>query len=69
MYQGVVVCLQYLFTGCCPLDHAVCCDDRLHCCPQGTKCEMDKGACVSNNGNRANSTSIPINLTDFLYNL
>merc|ERR1712223_1229227 len=68
--KGQTCCLMNdVDYGCCPLDHAVCCDDRLHCCPQGTKCEMDKGACVSNNGNRANSTSIPINLTDFLYNL
>ncbi|XP_072028842.1 uncharacterized protein [Amphiura filiformis] len=24
--------------GCCPLPNAVCCDDKTHCCPQGTTC-------------------------------
>jgi len=24
--------------GCCPLLNAVCCDDKIHCCPNGTRC-------------------------------
>ncbi|CAH2302657.1 Hypothetical predicted protein [Pelobates cultripes] len=24
--------------GCCPLEHAVCCDDHEHCCPSGHTC-------------------------------
>lgn len=31
--------------GCCPLVNAVCCEDQLHCCPQGSKCNLDKGTC------------------------
>lgn len=31
--------------GCCPLVNAVCCKDQLHCCPQGSKCNLDKGTC------------------------
>ncbi|KAL8558870.1 hypothetical protein ACOMHN_054301 [Nucella lapillus] len=30
---------------CCPLLHGVCCSDRLHCCPQGTKCDLVHHRC------------------------
>jgi len=33
--------------GCCPLDNAVCCSDKLHCCPYGTTCDVQKQSCVS----------------------
>uniref|UniRef100_A0A0K0DV01 Granulin n=1 Tax=Strongyloides stercoralis TaxID=6248 RepID=A0A0K0DV01_STRER len=33
--------------GCCPLKDAVCCSDRLHCCPQNSTCI--KGKCLKNN--------------------
>jgi len=32
--------------GCCPLPNAVCCSDEQHCCPNGYRCDMSKGACV-----------------------
>ncbi|KAI0219887.1 Progranulin [Lamellibrachia satsuma] len=28
--------------GCCPLVNATCCPDKLHCCPQGFRCQADK---------------------------
>uniref|UniRef100_A0A8C4QIK4 Granulins domain-containing protein n=1 Tax=Eptatretus burgeri TaxID=7764 RepID=A0A8C4QIK4_EPTBU len=31
--------------GCCPLPHAVCCEDHEHCCPQFTKCDLAKQKC------------------------
>lgn len=31
--------------GCCPLEHAVCCQDRTHCCPQGYTCNMASNSC------------------------
>nr|XP_054932690.1 progranulin-like isoform X3 [Dermacentor andersoni] len=31
--------------SCCPLKDAVCCDDNVHCCPHGTVCNPDRGAC------------------------
>ena len=31
--------------GCCPLPNAVCCEDQIHCCPEGSKCNVDKGTC------------------------
>ncbi|XP_028989709.1 granulin b [Betta splendens] len=33
--------------GCCPLPNAVCCEDKHHCCPQGTKCDVAHSKCVS----------------------
>ncbi|XP_067869322.1 progranulin-like [Heterodontus francisci] len=31
--------------GCCPIPEAVCCDDHVHCCPNGYKCDPDTGNC------------------------
>ncbi|XP_055079789.1 progranulin-like isoform X2 [Periophthalmus magnuspinnatus] len=31
--------------GCCPLENAVCCPDKLYCCPQGYSCD-GSGGCV-----------------------
>ncbi|XP_019729991.1 granulin b isoform X1 [Hippocampus comes] len=33
--------------GCCPLAKAVCCDDKRHCCPEGTACDLTRSRCVS----------------------
>ncbi|XP_062270247.1 granulin b [Platichthys flesus] len=33
--------------GCCPMVKAVCCEDKLHCCPEGTKCDTAHDMCVS----------------------
>lgn len=30
---------------CCPYQHAVCCSDMQHCCPLGTKCNLQKQSC------------------------
>nr|XP_060637191.1 progranulin isoform X2 [Anolis sagrei ordinatus] len=32
--------------GCCPLQNAVCCSDHLHCCPQGTTCDLLHSKCT-----------------------
>lgn len=32
--------------GCCPMIDAVCCDDRTHCCPPNTKCDMVHRRCL-----------------------
>ncbi|XP_023329802.1 granulins [Eurytemora carolleeae] len=34
--------------GCCPYRNAVCCQDRLHCCPEGLECDIKAGRCVGN---------------------
>ncbi|KAG7263793.1 hypothetical protein CRUP_009977 [Coryphaenoides rupestris] len=33
--------------GCCPLAEGVCCEDRVHCCPAGSACNVDENKCVS----------------------
>lgn len=33
--------------GCCPLPHAECCSDHLHCCYEGTVCDLVHGKCVN----------------------
>ncbi|XP_013878176.1 granulins [Austrofundulus limnaeus] len=33
--------------GCCPLPKAVCCDDKKHCCPEGTTCDTENMKCIS----------------------
>uniref|UniRef100_A0A8B9JF45 Granulin a n=1 Tax=Astyanax mexicanus TaxID=7994 RepID=A0A8B9JF45_ASTMX len=35
---------------CCPLPQAVCCDDFLHCCPHGKKCNVAAGTCEDPSG-------------------
>ncbi|XP_037133247.1 granulin b isoform X1 [Syngnathus acus] len=36
--------------GCCPLAKAVCCADKLHCCPKGTVCDLASSRCMSPGG-------------------
>ncbi|XP_076460916.1 progranulin-like isoform X2 [Babylonia areolata] len=31
--------------GCCPLPQAVCCQDGVHCCPNGYTCDVSSGKC------------------------
>jgi hypothetical protein len=31
--------------GCCPIPNAVCCDDHIHCCPEGYTCDTQDGRC------------------------
>lgn len=31
--------------ACCPLVNAQCCDDRIHCCPSGSVCDVKGGRC------------------------
>ena len=31
--------------GCCPYEGATCCDDKVHCCPANTKCNLSAGTC------------------------
>jgi len=33
--------------GCCPLSDAVCCEDKIHCCPQGSQCDVSGGECIT----------------------
>eukprot|EP00794_Sanderia_malayensis_P003771 gene3771-4293_t len=31
--------------SCCPIKDAICCDDHIHCCPNGWKCNTEQGTC------------------------
>lgn len=31
--------------GCCPFSKAVCCEDHIHCCPEGFQCHTETGTC------------------------
>ncbi|XP_063725078.1 uncharacterized protein LOC134853073 isoform X2 [Symsagittifera roscoffensis] len=44
--------------ACCPLSDAVCCSDKLHCCPHGYSCSSDGGYCMQS-GERKNSKPEP----------
>ena len=44
--------------GCCPVAHAVCCSDHLHCCPAGYSCDSTSGQCIQ--PNKAPSASMTL---------
>uniref|UniRef100_A0A8C1VAI6 Granulin a n=1 Tax=Cyprinus carpio TaxID=7962 RepID=A0A8C1VAI6_CYPCA len=35
--------------ACCPMPKAVCCDDKIHCCPEGSVCDVVGSKCMSTN--------------------
>jgi len=36
------------YYGCCPYENAVCCDDKVHCCPNSTRCSLSQLECLYN---------------------
>ncbi|KAL7850126.1 hypothetical protein SRHO_G00194750 [Serrasalmus rhombeus] len=49
--------------SCCPLPEAVCCDDFVHCCPHGKKCNVSAGTCEDPSGSEPwleKNPSLPI---------
>ncbi|KFM68753.1 Granulin, partial [Stegodyphus mimosarum] len=36
--------------GCCPYPSAMCCSDKIHCCPYGTHCDATSQYCLSGEG-------------------
>ncbi|KAF5895109.1 granulins-like isoform X1, partial [Clarias magur] len=36
--------------ACCPLPEAVCCEDHIHCCPKGKKCNLAAQTCEDPSG-------------------
>ncbi|XP_076609487.1 granulin a [Chaetodon auriga] len=45
--------------SCCPLPEAVCCEDLLHCCPHGKKCNLVAMTCDDDTGSVPWVTKIP----------
>ncbi|XP_038610544.1 progranulin isoform X3 [Tachyglossus aculeatus] len=45
--------------GCCPLPQATCCEDRVHCCPHSTSCDLAHNRCLGPNGPRPLARKTP----------
>ncbi|KAL2101370.1 hypothetical protein ACEWY4_003131 [Coilia grayii] len=45
--------------ACCPLPKAVCCEDHVHCCPEGTTCDVAHDTCQSAQGPVPMLTKLP----------
>uniref|UniRef100_A0AAZ3P7G7 Granulins domain-containing protein n=1 Tax=Oncorhynchus tshawytscha TaxID=74940 RepID=A0AAZ3P7G7_ONCTS len=45
--------------GCCPYPEAVCCFDKLHCCPGNTTCDLEHEMCTSPNTQTPLAKKIP----------
>ncbi|XP_040392925.1 progranulin isoform X3 [Cygnus olor] len=45
--------------GCCPMPQASCCEDKVHCCPHATTCDLAHGRCLSPHGDTPLSTKFP----------
>uniref|UniRef100_A0A673HAG8 Granulins-like n=1 Tax=Sinocyclocheilus rhinocerous TaxID=307959 RepID=A0A673HAG8_9TELE len=46
--------------ACCPLPEAVCCDDFIHCCPHGKKCNVALGKCEDSSGSQPWFEKLPV---------
>ncbi|NXK56922.1 GRN protein, partial [Chauna torquata] len=45
--------------GCCPMPQASCCEDKVHCCPHATVCDLAHGRCLSPHGDTPMGTKFP----------
>ncbi|KAF3704026.1 Granulins Proepithelin [Channa argus] len=52
--------------GCCPMPKAVCCLDHIHCCPEGTECDLSHSTCVSTQGETTMANKIPAAETELV---
>uniref|UniRef100_A0A8C3YRV0 Progranulin n=1 Tax=Catagonus wagneri TaxID=51154 RepID=A0A8C3YRV0_9CETA len=50
--------------GCCPLPQASCCEDKVHCCPQGTSCDLAHSRCVTDTGTHPLAKKTPAQKTN-----
>ncbi|KAK2916272.1 hypothetical protein Q8A67_000646 [Cirrhinus molitorella] len=48
--------------SCCPLPQAVCCEDFIHCCPQGKKCNVANETCEDPSGSEPWFEKVPVKL-------
>ncbi|XP_057572879.1 progranulin isoform X2 [Hippopotamus amphibius kiboko] len=49
--------------GCCPMPQASCCEDKVHCCPHGTSCDLAHGRCLTATGTHPLAKKIPARKT------
>ncbi|XP_019655774.1 progranulin isoform X2 [Ailuropoda melanoleuca] len=45
--------------GCCPMPQASCCEDKVHCCPHGTSCDLAHARCLTATGTHPLARKIP----------
>uniref|UniRef100_A0A3B3UEH3 Granulin a n=1 Tax=Poecilia latipinna TaxID=48699 RepID=A0A3B3UEH3_9TELE len=45
--------------ACCPMPEAVCCEDFIHCCPNGKKCDLAAGKSISRPGVDVQVKNVP----------
>ncbi|XP_032704912.1 progranulin isoform X3 [Lontra canadensis] len=45
--------------GCCPMPQASCCEDKVHCCPHGTSCDLAHARCLTATGSHPLAKKIP----------
>ncbi|XP_054449184.1 progranulin [Pteronotus mesoamericanus] len=50
--------------GCCPMPQASCCEDKVHCCPHGTSCDLAHARCLTATGARPLAKKIPARRTN-----
>uniref|UniRef100_A0A9J8AAQ4 Granulin a n=1 Tax=Cyprinus carpio carpio TaxID=630221 RepID=A0A9J8AAQ4_CYPCA len=48
--------------ACCPLPQAVCCEDFIHCCPHGKKCNVALGTCEDSSESQPWFEKLPVKL-------
>ncbi|XP_045693507.1 progranulin [Phyllostomus hastatus] len=50
--------------GCCPMPQASCCEDKVHCCPHGTSCDLAHARCLTTAGTHPLAKKIPARRTN-----
>ncbi|XP_025717515.2 progranulin isoform X3 [Callorhinus ursinus] len=45
--------------GCCPMPQASCCEDKVHCCPHGTSCDLAHARCLTATGTHPLAKKVP----------
>ncbi|KAM8818832.1 progranulin [Rhynchonycteris naso] len=50
--------------GCCPMPQASCCEDKIHCCPHGTSCDLVHARCLTATGTHPLAKKIPARRTN-----
>lgn len=45
--------------GCCPIPQATCCEDKAHCCPRGTTCDLAHTRCLTATGSLPLAKKVP----------
>lgn len=63
---GVTTCCEISIGGygCCPFQDATCCDDGVHCCPNGYTCDVEVGSCLKTENSNEFLTFLDTNTSE-----